>query len=209
MLGVDFGHGDHSVSCQFRRAIALAGELHSALAQVGHAGCELILLRKCADACKVIHLLRAAGPSIDPAILDEHDAQLARSLQRCLGPLDSMALDQASLGVDEGGLGLRRAANLALPAFLASRAESRWIVELLSTALADFGLLPEGVLQHFDNITAPQQIAFESHLSVAGVEQARALLSATRAEAGSQRRSLHALVAWAAPGTSLPRHPCS
>ena len=41
---------------------------------------------------------------------------------------------------NEGHLGFCRAANLALTNFLAFRPESRWIVELFSTALADFGL---------------------------------------------------------------------
>ena len=62
------------------------------------------------------------------------------SLQHWVGFVDSFALDQVSLGVNEGCLGFCRAAHLALTGFLAFRPESRWIVELFSTALADFGL---------------------------------------------------------------------
>ena len=65
------------------------------------------------------------------------------SFQHWVESLDLFAFDQVSLGVNEGRLGFCRAANVALTVFLASRAESRWIVEVLSTALADFGLLLE------------------------------------------------------------------
>ena len=65
---------------------------------------------------------------------------LPGSLQHWVGFVDSFALDQVSLGVNEGRLGFCRAANVALTFLFVSRAESRWIVELFSTALADFGL---------------------------------------------------------------------
>ena len=66
------------------------------------------------------------------------------SFQHWVEFLDSFAFDQVSLGVNEGRLGFCRAANVALTFFFASRAESRWIVELFSTPWADFGLLASG-----------------------------------------------------------------
>ena len=42
-----------------------------------------------------------------------------------------MTLLQATSGVHEAGIGFRRSKDLALPAFIASRLESRWIVEKL------------------------------------------------------------------------------
>ena len=47
-------------------------------------------------------------------------------------PLDDTSILQATSGVHEAGIGFRRSKDLALPAFIASRLESRWIVEKLS-----------------------------------------------------------------------------
>ena len=121
VLGVDFGEL-HTVSDQFQNATSTVADLHGALAQVQDTASELILLRTCADVCKVAHLLRAAGPSISDVALQGYDELLQRSLTRCLGgQIDDLAMAQATLGVAEGGLGMRRAATTALPAFLASR----------------------------------------------------------------------------------------
>ncbi len=95
---------------QFETATEQVAELHEALALVEDTACEMILLRKCADVCKVVHLLRAAGPFIGEDALKSYDALLGRSLQRCLGRLDDLSLRQACLGVADGGLGMRRAA---------------------------------------------------------------------------------------------------
>ena len=77
VLGVDFGE-TFSTDRQFQRATQAVSDLHEALALLNDTASELILLRKCADVCKVVHLLRAAAPSIEPGTLE-------RSLLRCLG----------------------------------------------------------------------------------------------------------------------------
>ena len=74
----------------------------------------LVFMRKCADVCKIVHLLRAAGPFIETALLDVYDSVLSSSLSRCLGgDLDDLSVMQARLGVTQGELGLRRARDLA------------------------------------------------------------------------------------------------
>ena len=47
------------------------------------------------------------------------------------GPVGDAAVIQATTGVKEGGLGFRRARDLALPAYIASRLEARWIIQKL------------------------------------------------------------------------------
>ena len=132
-------------------------------------------MRSCADIYKVAHLLRAAGPTIDGGALDGYDAMLERSLSRCLGgALDNLSLDQASLGVTEGGLGLRRAAATAMPAFVASRIEARWIVDLLVGDLVaqDFGFDADDLVLAYDAETDAARVSFLGTLSAAAAERA-------------------------------------
>ena len=58
---------------------------------------------------------------------------------------------QASLGVSDADLGMRQAQDIALPAFISSRLESRHLVERLSTAISD--LTSINVLRGFDSTT--------------------------------------------------------
>ena len=130
VLGIDFGTDDRSTTSQFNAAAIKISSLHTSISCLGDTACELVLLRKCADVCKVVHLLRAVGPDIQREALGKYDALLAATLQRCVGPLDEYSLKQASLGVGEGGLGMRRSIDLAIPAFVASRTESRWMIKI-------------------------------------------------------------------------------
>ena len=189
VLGVDFG----AVSNQFRRVTGTVAELHEAVALIGDTASELVLLRKCADVCKAAYLLRVAGPSIDTELLHAYDALLQRSLARCLGGhLDEHAQEQAALGVAEGGLGIRRAARTALPAFVASRVESGWIVRMLADALAHF-LSPEDLVAAFDVDTAAAQADLEAQLPVSDAAQVRTLVQEASAARSSPQSALHAV----------------
>ena len=170
VLGVDFGI-ERSPSQQFLRATEAVAELHESISQLQDTASELVLLRKCADVCKVAHLLRAAGHKIAETTLQQYDAVLRRSLTRCLGgQLDDLSLEQASLGVRSGGLGMRKASDMALPAFVASRTESRWLVHLLAGTLP--GALGSDLVAGFDAETAAAQVLFEARLTSASATQA-------------------------------------
>ena len=120
-------------------AIKSVAELHEALSQVDEVTSELVLLRKCADVCNIVHLLRAAGPFIEAALLDKYDYVLTSSLSHCLGgDLDDLSVMQAHLGVTQKKLGFRRARDLTLPDFVASETECRWLNKLLADALSLF-----------------------------------------------------------------------
>ena len=84
----------------------------------------LILLRSSFSAPKVLHLLRCS-PSVDHSCLQAFDSMLRAGIQRITNSdlSDSQWL-QASLPVEDGGLGVRRVISLALPAFLASAAST-------------------------------------------------------------------------------------
>ena len=82
-------------------------------------GCELAVTQSCLGACKITHLLRASGAFISEAALLVHDNQLQQSLNEMFGcEIPPEALMQISCGARNGGLGLRRAVNLALPVLL-------------------------------------------------------------------------------------------
>ena len=106
--------------------IEKVADLHQSLAQVDDTASELILLRMCADVCKIVHLLRTAGPAIEEEALELYDETVQKALIRCLGgQLDQFALRQSSLGVTERGLGMRRAIATAVSSYLSSRIECR------------------------------------------------------------------------------------
>ena len=69
-----------------------------------------------------MHSLRCS-PCFDQPLLDEHDAVLREGLAAIVNiHMSDTQWIQASTPVRNGGLGIRRAASLALPAFLASAA---------------------------------------------------------------------------------------
>lgn len=84
----------------------------------------LILLRSSFSAPKVLHLLRCS-PSVSHPSLDRFDSLLRSAIERITNSdLSDTQWLQASLPVRDGGLGVRRVASLALPAFVASAAST-------------------------------------------------------------------------------------
>ena len=61
VLGTDFGE-EFNPCHQFREIAKKVADLHDALTLVEDTASELVLLRTCADVCKVVHLLRTSGP---------------------------------------------------------------------------------------------------------------------------------------------------
>ena len=116
---------------QLRSAMVRVAEVQPALLGIADAPAELALMRMSANGCRIAHLLRAAGPDLDADALQSCDDTQADTLGSLLGgPLPSICLDRAACGAAQGGLGLRRARDLQLPAFLASRTEARGLAEV-------------------------------------------------------------------------------
>ena len=81
----------------------------------------LFLLRHCVAIPKLQYFLRSAPCFKNPQILEEYDIVLQDCLQKIINVrLDEEKCLQSSLPVKFGGLGVRRATDLALPAFLGS-----------------------------------------------------------------------------------------
>ena len=150
VLGVHIGGAD--VDGQFATVAAATGEVCAALEQIGDAPAEMALLRMSANACRVVHLLRAAGPEISDAALASFDESQEQALGAVLGgPLPAISLQRASCSAADGGLGLRRARDLRFPAFVASRVEAKPLAVELCGALPE--PWREAVLAHWDAST--------------------------------------------------------
>ena len=148
-LGVDFG-SDEVCSDQFDSISSNVQLVHGAIQSIGDVATEVVLTRMCADACKLTHLLRAHGTRIKDDVLERFDTAVSQSLATALhGPLHEDARVQASLGVAEGGLGVRRCVDEARPAFIASCVAAKPMFQHLMEGLREEGMLPEGMEMRF------------------------------------------------------------
>ena len=125
VLGVVLGDVHGRVS-HFEAALANAQSMHEAIDRVGDAAVELVLKGECAGVSKVVHILRATGDLLPPAVLSSVDERLRVSLGESLGgDVAGDAWSQAQCPFSHGGLGWSSAADLALPAFISSRVSAR------------------------------------------------------------------------------------
>ena len=151
VLGV--GIEGESVAAQFRaasRATRLASE---ALASLRDPAAELALLRMSTNACRVVHLLRAVGPELPLSDILAFDDDLEETLGTILGgPVCGPALERSVLGARDGGLGIRRAREVQLPAFIASRTEARALAADIVTGLPQ--TLSEALFARWDDQVA-------------------------------------------------------
>jgi hypothetical protein len=80
----------------------------------------LFLLRNCFDMPKLLYALQCAS-CYDSAVLSQYDTIIKQTLQVILNiDMTESVWSQATLPVSSGGLGVRLASDLALPAFLSS-----------------------------------------------------------------------------------------
>jgi hypothetical protein len=96
------------------------------------------LLKNCFALPKLQYVLRSA-PCYSCPILAEYDDVIRRTLQSILNiSMSDVAWDQATLPVSNGGLGIRSATDVALPAFLASVSGSHCLtLQILPCRLRD------------------------------------------------------------------------
>ncbi len=138
-------------AAQFVKKTDEVKDLHAALRGLNEPAIELLLIRQCAEVSRVTHLLRAIGPLLSspflpaphparPACHGFGDAELEGFddlMRDAVGqvvraPISDDAAMQASWGVKAGGLGLRTASAVALPAHVASIVEATPFVAWLA-----------------------------------------------------------------------------
>ncbi len=141
-LGVEIGNEDD----QFRRSVIKMSALHDKIREIDDPAIELTLTQQCADVGRVMHLLRAVGPTgpiagISVQALEQMDiAMTAAASQIARTDLTDEAAQQAGWSVKLGGLGLRPGSLVALPAHLASLVEAEPFVRSLAEAMAQRGI---------------------------------------------------------------------
>ncbi len=151
VLGASTGGDAAALEAQFTDAVVAATQVQSAVRLLEDTARELVLTRRCADVCKVTHLLRTSGDRLSRAALEKFDTSVRTALDHIVAaPLPDTSYLQATLGVKEGGLGLRRAVDLSLPAFVASATESRPAVFNLIRKFVEASVLPQSSFEEFD-----------------------------------------------------------
>ena len=117
-LGSAFGTREQ-INARAWESVRACDELRSAINGVDHAPTELVLTRQCADVSKLMYHMRINGDILDHDLLASFDGQLRASVSNSLsGDLPDHSWWQATTGVSVGGLGLRTAVTVALPAGL-------------------------------------------------------------------------------------------
>ncbi len=139
-------------AAQFHDCVSKLEALHATLGELDDPQVELVLGRKCADISRVAHLLRTNGFFLPEDVATKHDAAQRRFLENSFaGELHEHAVQQASTGVRDGGLGFRRASQSKDIAFIASRIEARPFVEQLFVHMAASGVHIPGCMALFDS----------------------------------------------------------
>ena len=114
-----------------QRTIEKTNHARQGIASLDDPAAELVLTRRCLDVAKVSYQLRCNGDRLDPALLTQFDTELRSAVETTLGgAVSDNAWVQATMAVPAAGLGLREASAVALPAFLARRAEQAGFVNL-------------------------------------------------------------------------------
>ncbi len=166
----------------------------------------MVLGRQCADVSKLSHLLRAAGAWLDTGSLQTHDIMQQDYVERVLAAdLDAHSRAQLAIGVADGGMGFRRATDVALPAFVASRIESRPYVVRLFDAMNTNGVVIDGLTERYDRDTAVAMATFVNGLTVELREEAGRLCAAAAADAEARAQAIERTDRPAPPGAPVAR----
>ena len=175
-LGSAFGTREQ-INARAWESVRACDELRSAINGVDHAPTELVLTRQCADVSKLMYHMRINGDILDHDLLGSFDGQLRASVSNSLsGDLPDHSWWQATTGVTVGGLGLRTAVTVALPAFVASRILSRpLVVTMVHTIMAEYDARTDEALSclastlptatALDLLAKLDEASAESHLS--------------------------------------------
>ena len=183
VLGACIG-GIREVTAAFRQMCTKVEAERAAVTGLNHAPCELTLQRRCLDVSKASYILRCSGDSVDEVTLDAFDVAARHGVQEELAwEVSDVAWLQATLGVDAGGLGLREASQIALPAFISSQVASRPLVAEMASHFEEAGLGPSVLcLRAYDRRlqeatgrwcdTLPEQLRPEILRCIAGASEA-------------------------------------
>ena len=153
-LGSAFGSREH-INARVWESVRASDEMRSAIGSVDHATTEMVLIRQCADVSKLMYHMRINGDMLDQDLLDAFVGQLRAFVSASLnGDLLDHSWWQDTTGVTCGGLGLRTALGIALPAFVTSRFMYRPMVSTMVDQISHaFGVPNQLVMAEHDSRT--------------------------------------------------------
>ena len=129
--------GRSALTSALRKQIESLSEIEPQLAAIRHHD-ALTLIRMSLGHPRAIYELRMSGAYRDPESLTSYDEALRRATQRAVNTqLPDAAWVQTCFPLSAGGIGIRRAGDLALAAFLSSVASSDELATRLSGTQVD------------------------------------------------------------------------
>ena len=124
--GLACGDADHCNTVTLTERVGKAAACLEALAALDDPQVSLLLLRHCSSFTKLVHSMRTTPAALHHSALQAFDEQIKCCLEQigCF-PVADRVWQQATLGVKQGGLGLRQCAFHAPAAYLASVAATQ------------------------------------------------------------------------------------
>ena len=149
-----FGSREH-IKARAWEPVRAYNEMRSPIVSVDHAPTEMVLTRQCANVSKLMYQMRINGDVLDHDLLPSFDGQMRASVSASLcGDLPDHSWWQATTGVTCGGLGLRTALGVALPAFVARRIMCRPLVSTMVDHFSHaFGTPSRPIMAEYDTHT--------------------------------------------------------
>jgi hypothetical protein len=180
-----------AVTQQSRETCIKVSKARDAITILESPQCEVVLQRRCFDVSKVAYLLRCSGDRVNASAQHIFDARLRPGTEDAIpGPLSDERWGQTTLGVDAGGLGMREATVVALPAFIASRVASRPLVEEMCRHAEAEGIgTAQACMDVYDTRTRAAAERWGTSLPQGVHEEARRIIEAAAAAATRRWRS--------------------
>ena len=105
-------------------------------------------------------------------------------MERLFPGIGAESLDQATLSVSKGGLGWRRAVDVAVPANLAALVAAAPRIQRMARSLSRAGLVPAGIIEeHLSSTTREAEQHYLRSLHQAERERATAYIQAAKTAA--------------------------
>lgn len=190
VLGVHLGSNE-ACNADLERVCSKVDTARQAIQELNSPCAELTLQRACLNVSKATYVLRCQGDRLTDTILRRFDQGMATGLESSLwGGLPDDSWHQATLAVDAGGLGMREAQGIALPAFLASRAVARPLVAEMARHTSDAAICSSSLcMQAYDERTQAALARWLAVLPASEHSEVRAVLEDAHDQAGARWRA--------------------
>jgi hypothetical protein len=214
VLGVHIGQ-NQDADADMRQIIDKTRKQRVALPEIESPPAELTLQRGCLNLGKATYLVRCNGDQLSTDVLGAFDSGMAGGVEDTLwGPLTEEGWMQATMSVDAGGLGLREAAELALPMFVSSRVIARPLVAEMGKHLAEASICQlTDFMSLYDSRTEAalrrwlDRIPLETHSEANDIIRDAAQCATERWHAWCDQSSVTAPTLGDAPATDELRQP--